>query len=334
LEVELRLLRSLIGERSISVGTLFFGGGTPTLLAPEALGRLIGTVRDQFGLDPRAEVTVEANPETLDPSRLARLRDAGVNRLSIGQQSAVARVLRVLGREHDPEHGFRAVGWARSAGFENVSLDLIYGTPGESPDDWRLSVEAAVGSGADHVSAYALKIEPGTALGVARERGELEDPDPDLLADRYELADQLLSESGLPWYEISNWSRPGRGCQHNLGYWRGDDWLGVGPGAHSHVSGVRWWNVRNPRRAGVDLAAGRLPIESGELLDREARDLERVMLRIRLREGMGTDRVSTQVVSELVVDGLLQPEDALAGRAVLTLRGRLLADAVTRRLSD
>lgn len=333
LELELALLGNLIGDRPSRVDTLFFGGGTPTLLAPEVLGRLIGSVRDRFGLEPLAEVTVEANPETLDPPILARLREAGVNRLSIGQQSAVESVLRVLGREHDAERGFRAVEWARSAGFDNVSLDLIYGAPGESSDDWRQSVAAAVDSGADHVSAYALKIEAGTALGAARLRGEVEDPDPDLLADRYEMADRVLSDSGRPWYEISNWSRPDRCCQHNLGYWHGDDWLGVGPGAHSHVSGVRWWNVRNPRRAAARLAAGRLPVDSGEVPDREARDLERVMLGIRLREGMGTDGFSGRVVSELVTDGLLQSEDARAGKAVLTRQGRLLADAVTRRLS-
>lgn len=332
LEFELRRLRELAGSNARPVATLFFGGGTPTLLAPEALGRLVDVVREEFGLEPDAEVTTEANPETLDRSILSRLREVGFNRLSIGLQSAVGAVLQTLGREHDADRGLEAVRWARDAGFDNLSVDLIYGSPGESIDDWRRSVEAAIEVGVDHVSAYALKIEPGTAMGARRRRGELLDPSPDDLADRYELADEAFSRSGRPWYEVSNWARPGRECRHNLGYWRGDDWLGVGPGAHSHISGVRWWNVKHPRQAAGLLADGRLPIDSGEMLSRPEQEMESVMLGIRLRDGIEVPEGAEQVVGDLVVNGLLDPDAAAVGRAIPTRRGRLLADVITRGL--
>lgn len=333
LELELMRLREVAGSNAVPVATLFFGGGTPTLLAPEALGHLVDVVRDQFGLESDAEVTTEANPETLDRSILARLREVGFNRLSIGLQSAVGHVLQTLGREHDADRGLEVVRWARQAGFDNISLDLIYGSPGESLDDWRRSVDAAIDVGVNHVSAYALKIEPGTAMGARRRRGELLDPSPDDLADRYELADEAFSRSGRPWYEISNWAQPGRECRHNLGYWRGDDWLGVGPGAHSHVAGVRWWNVKRPRQAAELLADGRLPIESGEVLSRSEQEMESVMLGIRLRDGIEVPQSAEHAVCELVVSGLLDPDAAAGGRAIPTRRGRLLADVITRGLA-
>lgn len=333
LAAELELLRAALPTLPGPVQTVFFGGGTPTLLPPNDLGRVLAAIRDLFGIGPDAEVTTEANPESVDPGTLHELRGVGFNRLSLGMQSAVPAVLETLGRAHPAGAAERAVGWAAEAGFAQVSLDLIYGTPGESGDDWRRTLSAAVDTGVDHVSAYSLKIEPGTALGAALRRRDVAETDPDVLADRYEIADSALEAAGLRWYEISNWARPGAECRHNLGYWRGHDWIGIGPGAHSHVAGSRWWNERNPGRAAGMVAGGRLPIETGESLSAEERELERLMLGIRLREGVAIGGRQAYDAATAVADGLLDEGMANCGRARLTRRGRLLADAVTRTLT-
>ncbi|NLI19245.1 MAG: coproporphyrinogen III oxidase [Actinomycetales bacterium] len=312
-------------------GTVFFGGGTPTVLPASALARLLGGVRDAWGLVAGAEVTTEANPDTVDEPYLEELAAAGFTRISLGMQSAVPRVLATLDRTHTPANVGRAVAAARATGL-GVSLDLIYGTPGESLADWRATVEAALALEPDHVSAYALGIEEGTRMGAQVRRGELPPTDPDDQAAKYELADAALGDAGLTWYEISNWARPGHECRHNLGYWRGDDWWGVGPGAHSHVSGVRFWNVRHPRAYAARLAAGRSPAAGREVLGRTERALERVMLGVRLSGGL--DVGPHPALARLVADGLLDADAARAGRARLTLRGRLLADAVTRDLTE
>jgi len=316
--------------------TLFLGGGTPTLLPVGDVVALVRAVEDAVGLEPGAEVTTEANPDSVDLEYLRRLAEGGLTRISLGVQSAVPQVLATLDRTHDPERVPQVVAWAREAGLA-VSLDLIYGTPGESAGDWRATLDMAVALAPDHVSAYALVVEAGTRMAVQVRRGELALPDDDDLADKYEVADQLLGAAGLGWYEVSSWARtPDHACRHNLGYWRGDDWWGVGPGAHSHVGGVRWWNVRHPSAWAQAVHAGRSPAQGREVLGRLERAAEDVLLRSRLAEGLPLGSVpepQRAQVAALVADGLLDSGAARAGRVVPTLRGRLLADVVARSLT-
>src|ERR1700761_2069402 len=265
---------------------VFFGGGTPTLLAPGRLGSIIGKIGQSFGLAKDAEVTVEANPETVGPAELEQLRAQGVTRMSFGMQSAVPHVLRVLDREHQPGRPLDCVRWARAAGFEHVSLDLIYGTPGESDDDWRRSLTAALEAEPDHVSAYALIVEDGTRLAAKVRRGEIAAPDDDAMADPYPIAAALLSAPGFGWYELSNWAKSDESpSRHNLLYWTGGEWWGFGPGAHSHVGGVRWWNVKHPAAYASRLAAGKSPAAARERLTAAERRMEEIMLRGRLGQG-------------------------------------------------
>jgi len=334
---ELRLARRALGPDAPAVSTVFFGGGTPTLLAPGDLAAILGAIDDELGLAPGAEVTTEANPESVTPTSLAALREAGLTRISLGMQSAADHVLATLDRRHTPGRPGAAAQEARAAGFEHVSLDLIYGTPGETDDDWRASVDAALAAGPDHVSAYALTIEPGTRMHARVRRGELPLPDEDALADRYEIADEALSAAGLSWYEISNWAATDDArCAHNLNYWRGGDWWGVGPGAHSHVGGVRWWNVLHPSAYATALSEQRSPAAGRELLDAETRRFERIMLELRLADGLDRAllRPDGRAAAERAVADGLTVIDAEADRLLLTRRGRLLADAVVRDLVD
>ena len=333
---EVRLARRVLGDADVPVDTIFFGGGTPTLLPPHDLTRIVTAIRDEFGLADGAEVTTESNPDSVDADDLARLRDGGVNRVSFGMQSAVSHVLRVLDRTHDPRRVPQVVRWAREAGFEQVSLDLIYGTPGESLDDWRSSLDAALACEPDHVSAYALIVEEGTALARQIRRGEVAMTDDDDLADKYLLADEALEKAGLSWYEVSNWARDrAAACRHNLGYWTGGDWWGVGPGAHGHVGGVRWWNVKHPTPYAVRIGEGRSPAQAREVLDAETRRVERVLLETRLRDGLPLDVLDEDgraAVPAQVARGLVEEDPLAQGRLVLTTRGRLLADGVVRDL--
>ncbi|MEV7563726.1 radical SAM family heme chaperone HemW [Streptomyces tanashiensis] len=335
---EIRLARKVLGDDPRPVRTVFVGGGTPTLLAAGDLVRMLGAIRDEFGLADDAEVTTEANPDSVDPAYLAELREGGFNRISFGMQSARQHVLKILDRTHTPGRPEACVGEARAAGFEHVNLDLIYGTPGESDDDWRASLEAAIGAGPDHVSAYALIVEEGTQLARRIRRGEVPMTDDDVHADRYLIADSVLAEAGFDWYEVSNWATTEAGrCLHNELYWRGADWWGAGPGAHSHVGGVRWWNVKHPGAYAAALAAGKSPGAGREILAEEDRRVERILLELRLREGVELSilRPAGLAASRKALgDGLLDPSSYEAGRAVLTLRGRLLADAVVRDLVD
>ena len=332
---EVRLARRVLGDRDLPVETVFVGGGTPTLLPAEDLGRILEAIGKDFGFAPGAEVTTEANPETVDPGYLAGLREAGFTRMSFGMQSAREHVLSVLDRTHTPGRAQRCVGWAREAGFAHVNLDLIYGTPGESDEDWQASLDAVVEAGPDHVSAYALIVEDGTRLAARVRRGELAAPDDDAMADRYLAAERTLGGHGLGWYEISNWAASEEArCRHNLLYWTGGDWWGVGPGAHSHVGGTRWWNVKHPAAYAARLAEDVTPAHAREVLDDEARRFERIMLELRLSGGCPLDLVEDRAaVRRAVEDGLLRSDAYDAGRAVLTLRGRLLADAVVRDLT-
>ena len=332
---EIDLAKEVLGEHAPPVSTIFVGGGTPTLLASADLLTAVRRIETVFGLAEGAEVTTEANPESVSPASLAALREGGFTRISFGMQSAVPHVLATLDRVHSPGRPLTAVAEARAAGFEQVSLDLIYGTPGESLADWRTSLEVALSARPDHISAYALVVEDGTKLAARVRRGELPLPDDDDLADKYLLAEELLSGAGYAAYEVSNWAdRPEATCRHNLGYWRGDDWWGIGPGAHSHVGGTRWWNVKHPTAYAARLAAGRSPAQAREILTDDDRRLEQVLLEIRLAEGMSLDRLSDRGRSR--VDSLVGRSQVTVadGRLRLTLTGRLLADAVVRELVD
>ncbi len=339
---ELRLARRVLGEVDRPVATVFFGGGTPTLLPPADLARVLRTIEVEFGLTPGAEVTTEANPDSVTGASLDALRVAGFNRVSLGMQSAVPHVLATLDRTHRPGRVAEAVAEARAAGFEQLSLDLIYGTAGESAADWQTSLDTAVTLAPDHVSAYALVVEDGTRLAAQVRRGEVEAPDDDVLAERYVQADEALGSAGFGWYEVSNWSRDDAArCRHNLGYWRSDDWWGAGPGAHSHVGGVRWWNVKHPAAYAERIVAGESPALARELLGSQDRAVERTMLRLRLAEGLPADpdgraesvqSAQPTQTAQLAADGLLDTAALHDGRLRLTLRGRLLADAVVRQL--
>ncbi|WP_199434921.1 radical SAM family heme chaperone HemW [Qaidamihabitans albus] len=332
---ELGVAARLLGEPP-AADTVFVGGGTPSLLGADGLAEVLDAVREAFGVAPGAEVTTESNPESTSPEFFAGIREAGYTRVSLGMQSAAPHVLRVLDRVHTPGRPVAAAKEARAAGFEHVNLDLIYGTPGERPQDLRASLDAVLDAGADHVSAYALIVEDGTALARRVRRGELPAPDDDVLATDYEVIDQVLSEAGLRWYEVSNWASSTCGrCRHNLGYWRGGDWWGAGPGAHSHVGGVRWWNVKHPARYTALLGEGTPPVAGHEILTEQDRHLERVLLELRLAEGLALDVLALagrRAAADAAAEGLLDAPLVEAGRAVLTDRGRLLADAVVRRL--
>jgi putative oxygen-independent coproporphyrinogen III oxidase len=335
LERELALGARRLGARDAD--TVFVGGGTPSLLGADGLAAVLDAVRRTFGLAADAEVTTESNPESTSPEFFAGIREAGYTRVSLGMQSAARHVLRVLDRVHTPGRPVTAAKEARAAGFEHVNLDIIYGTPGERIEDLRASLGAVLDAGVDHVSAYSLIVEDGTALARRVRRGELPAPDDDVLATYYELIDATLSDAGLTWYEVSNWaSSDDARCRHNLGYWQGGDWWGAGPGAHSHVDGVRWWNVKHPARYASLLAEGQSPEGGREVLTDGNRQLERIMLELRLAEGLPLAALDTSGAREAqaaATEGLLVPAAFRSGRAVLTDRGRLLADAVVRRLA-
>jgi oxygen-independent coproporphyrinogen-3 oxidase len=331
---ELAKARAVVGSRAVD--TVFVGGGTPSLLGAARLAEVLDAVRSTFGLAPGAEVTTESNPESTSPEFFDGLAEAGFTRLSLGMQSAAPHVLRVLERRHTPGRALAAAREARAAGFAHVNLDLIYGTPGETDDDLRASLDAVLAAGVDHVSAYALIVEDGTALARRVARGEVPAPDDDVAAARYELIDERLTAAGLHWYEVSNWASSTEArCRHNLGYWLDGDWWGLGPGAHSHLAGSRWWNVKHPARYAALLAAGEPPEAGREELTDAERATERVMLRLRLASGLPLgllDEAGRAAASRATADGLLDPAALAAERAVLTARGRLLADGVVHAL--
>jgi oxygen-independent coproporphyrinogen-3 oxidase len=331
---ELELAGRVLGGDAPAVQSVFFGGGTPTLLPAPALAGILAEVRRRFPLADGAEVTTEANPESIDRAYLDTLVTAGFTRLSLGMQSARPGVLAVLERRHTPGRVGDVVASARAAGFGSLSLDLIYGSPTETLDDWRQSLRTALDHQPDHLSAYSLIVEPGTRLAARIGRGELPGVDDDFAADCYLLAEELLTAAGYSAYEVSNWARPGHESRHNLAYWLGHDWWGIGPGAHSHVGGVRWWNVRHPREYSARLAAGVSPAQARETLTADDRRLERVLLELRLSRGLPRHVLTASEqarVPGLVASGLL----VVDGEQLRpTLRGRLLADGIVRDLLD
>jgi oxygen-independent coproporphyrinogen-3 oxidase len=328
------LTASGVDRRALS--TVFFGGGTPTLLPSADLARMLAEARATWGFAPDAEITTEANPDSVDGAYLEALAAGGFTRVSFGMQSAVPSVLQTLERTHDPARIALVVQWAKDAGLE-VSLDLIYGTPGESIDDWSRSLDAAIENEPGHISAYALIVEEGTKLARQIRTGAVATPDDELQADMYELADARFGAAGYDWYEVSNWSRgAARRSRHNLGYWLGHDWWGIGPGSHSFVGSTRWWNVKHPAAYAQRIAAGESPAAGRESIDDATRELERVLLLSRVRDALRIDSLGPDArreVAGLIADGLIDGPAALHGTLTLTLRGRLLADAVVRRLT-
>jgi putative oxygen-independent coproporphyrinogen III oxidase len=329
---ELEQSREVLGT-SRSLETVFFGGGTPTQLPASDLVEVLGLLRDSLGISSGAEVTTEANPDNVDGHYLERLREGGFNRVSFGMQSAVPSVLETLERTHTPANVPKAVGAAKELELQ-TSVDLIYGAPGESMDDWKRSVDAALNMETDHISAYALIVEEGTKLARQIKRGELPEPDEDLQAEKYEWADAQFESAGLSWYELSNWAKsPASESKHNVAYWVGNDWWGYGPGAHSHLQGERWWNVKHPSAYAGKLSEGLSPAADRETLTEQQKFEERVLLESRLATGLDLSLIENKgAVAGLIADGLIDAKRAIEGFLVLTLQGRLLADLVVRRL--
>ena len=314
------------------VSTIFFGGGTPSLLPAKDLGRVISAIREHNGLREGVEITLEANPDSVTPEKLADYISVGFNRISFGAQSFVPHVLATLDRTHNPDNVKKAVDAARAAGFSSISVDLIYGTPGESLDDWRITVESALALDIDHISAYALIVETGTKLAAQIKRGDIAMPDDDAMADMYLLVDSLCEARGMSWYELSNWSKPGHECKHNVAYWHNANWWGLGPGAHSHMNGKRFWNVKHPSAYKTRVFAGETPIHESEVLTAEQIQDEKIMLSIRMREGISFDELAPHHLERLAIykeNGYV----SLHGDSVtLTPVGRLIADRIVREL--
>jgi oxygen-independent coproporphyrinogen-3 oxidase len=338
---EIKLSAQVIADAGMpkrKLSTVFFGGGTPTLLPAADLVKILAALRDAFEITPGAEVTTEANPDTVNAEYLRELRDGGFDRVSFGMQSAVTSVLATLERTHNPANVAVGVAAAKDLGLR-TSVDLIYGAPGESLDEWRQSVLAAIEMQPDHISAYALIVEDGTKLARQIKSGQLEEPDEDLQADKYELADKLLGDAGFEWYEVSNWSRGQQNASaHNISYWASQDWWGYGPGAHSHFGGVRWWNVKHPTAYASKLSHGNSPAAGRETLSDRTRLEERVLLEIRIRDGLKielTKQVSadaSKLIAGFIADELVDAKAAIGGVLKLTLKGRLLADSLVRQL--
>ncbi|QOQ38697.1 radical SAM family heme chaperone HemW [Trueperella pecoris] len=326
--LEIELARDVVAPSGLR--TVFFGGGTPTMLPATDLAAIMSALREAFGT-PELEVTTEANPETVTRADLEALAEAGFTRFSFGMQSAVDHVLKVLDRKHTPGQVSAVAAWARELGLE-FSLDLIYGAPGESREDWQASLDAAIELEPGHISAYGLTIENGTKMGGQLRRGEIAPPDPDELALKYEMADDTLSAAGYSWYEVSNWAKPGKASEHNRAYWTNANWWGFGPGAHSHINGWRFWNLKHPIAYTGKLDQGIAPIGGGEHLSPEERREEDIMLGIRLREGISSDGVPAHVIASLIADELIDSSATFTGRIRLTRKGRLLADTVIRAL--
>ena len=331
---EIEFARNQVGE-SVIVPSIFFGGGTPSLMEASDIKRVITAISKQFKLDPIAEVTLETNPDTVTKEKLKQFYDAGVNRISFGMQSSVSHVLKTLDRTHNPENLPQVTKWASEVGFKEISVDLIYGTPGESKQDWQQSIDSALALPISHISAYALIVEEGTKLAAQIKRGEIAKPDDDLTAEKYIMADKAFTTAGFHWYELSNWAKPNSQSKHNLAYWLGHNWWGAGPGAHSHINGKRFWNVKHPNLYKQKIQANETVILDSEVLKGSQIESERLMLSIRLPQGLEKNTLNNQQILELtdyVNSGHLDQENWNRGRATLTLDGRLIADRIVREI--
>jgi len=331
---EIEFARNQVGESAI-VPSIFFGGGTPSLMEASDIKRVITAISKQFKLDPIAEVTLETNPDTVTKEKLKQFYDAGVNRISFGMQSSVLHVLKTLDRTHNPENLPQVTKWASEVGFKEISVDLIYGTPGESKQDWQQSIDSALALPISHISAYALIVEEGTKLAAQIKRGEIAKPDDDLTAEKYIMADKAFTTAGFNWYELSNWAKPNSQSKHNLAYWLGHNWWGAGPGAHSHINGKRFWNVKHPNLYKQKIQANETVILDSEVLKGSQIESERLMLSIRLPQGLEKNTLNNQQILELtdyVNSGNLDQENWNLGRATLTLDGRLIADRIVREI--
>lgn len=332
--MEIKAAKVQVGQ-SANVPSIFFGGGTPSLMQPDDIGRVISTIKSEFILLPDAEITMECNPDTVTKESLAAFRAIGVNRVSFGMQSAVKHVLATLDRTHNPENLLQVTTWAQEVGFSEISVDLIYGTPGESLADWQTSIDAALALPITHISAYALIVEEGTKLAAQIKRGEVAQVDDDLTAEKYLVADKAFTAAGFEWYELSNWAKSGSLSKHNLAYWLGDNWWGAGPGAHSHLNGKRFWNVKHPNLYKERVLANQSPVADSEVLEELQIESERLMLSLRLPSGVDKQSLNELQLAELssyVESGHLDQANWNQGRATLTLDGRLIADRILRQI--
>lgn len=332
--MEMKAAKVQVGQ-SANVPSIFFGGGTPSLMQPEDIGRVISTIKSEFTLLLDAEITMECNPDTVTKESLAAFRAIGVNRVSFGMQSAVKHVLATLDRTHNPENLLQVTTWAKEVGFSEISVDLIYGTPGESLSDWQTSIDAALALPITHISAYALIVEEGTKLAAQIKRSEVAQVDDDLTAEKYLVADKAFTAAGFEWYELSNWAKPGSLSKHNLAYWLGDNWWGAGPGAHSHLNGKRFWNVKHPNLYKERVLANQSPVADSEVLEELQIESERLMLSLRLPSGVDKQSLNELQLAELssyVESGHLDQANWNQGRATLTLDGRLIADRILRQI--
>ena len=331
--LEIKQAKAQVG--SAFVPSIFFGGGTPSLMEPSDIGRVIDQIKQEFVLNSDAEVTMECNPDTVSKDNLAAFREVGVNRVSFGMQSAVPHVLATLDRTHNPENLLQVTTWAKEVGFSEISVDLIYGTPGETLDDWQKSIDVALSLPITHISAYALIIEEGTKLAAQIKRGEVAPVDDDLAAEKYLLADKEFTAAGFQWYELSNWAKPESLSKHNLAYWLGENWWGAGPGAHSHLNGKRFWNVKHPNLYKEKIQSNLSPIADSEVLEEIQIASEKLMLSLRLPSGVEKESLNQDQISELsdyVESGHLDLLNWNQGRATLTLEGRLIADQILRQI--
>ena len=317
------------------IPTIFFGGGTPTLMEPADLQLILHELESSFGFTDDIEITIEANPDTVSREKLSALRNIGINRISLGMQSASPHVLALLDRTHNPDNVGKATHWAREVGFDHVSVDLIYGTPTETLDDWRESVKAALALPIDHLSAYALIVEEGTKFAAQVKRGEVASPDDDLMADKYVIVDDMCAAAGMSWYELSNWSKPDGECRHNIAYWQGADWWGLGPGAHSHLQGKRWWNVKHPSTYRDRILEKISPALDSELLNASEKESERIMLQIRMPDGISKLSLSQPAqlrLAEYLPTGHIDSDAWARGAVCLTQSGRLIADRIVQEI--
>lgn len=332
---EVNWLRQSNASDDRALSTIFFGGGTPTLIDSKELVRILQSLKTEYGFTDDIEVTTEANPDSVTRQDLETLRAGGFTRISFGHQSSSANVLAFLERTHTPGKTWQAVSDARSAGFEHVSVDLIYGSPGESDEDLSETLDQVAAADVDHVSAYSLIVEPGTRLAARVARGEIPNPSDDVAAHRYELIDSKLQTLGMTWYEVSNWAKPGGECRHNIAYWRNQDWLGIGPGAHAHTAGTRSWNLKHPAAWAARVDEGVSATADLEVLEPADINHEDIMLGLRLREGLALSVLGDTGLTQAqlaVTEGLLDPASFAEGKAVLTFQGRLLADGLVARL--